>query len=186
MLLSGYWRQGLTEASGLFYLMMLGGSSKWSVDKPHQELKTIVVLSRMTSGIAVHQWTQEQVKVYERAVTTTSQLQNTVWLQYQKLVHKQYLENVVNVVSVKSDAFVIQCNGCNKWSLRKTPELLDFHVEIGGLTDPSYSNSLVWTKRPWICLVSNCQKQSSQCGGWRCCKWEVWPCWETPGSYDQS
>ena len=46
---------------------------------------------------------------------------------YQKLI-----DNDIKVLSVKSDAFVIQCEGFNKWSIRKTKEVLDFDDGIGG------------------------------------------------------
>ena len=46
---------------------------------------------------------------------------------YQKLV-----DNDIKVLSVKSDAFVVQCSGFNKWSLRKTQEVLEFNDGIGG------------------------------------------------------
>ena len=46
---------------------------------------------------------------------------------YQKLT-----ENNVKVLSVKCDAFVVDCSGFNKFGLRKTQQLLDFHDGIGG------------------------------------------------------
>ena len=46
---------------------------------------------------------------------------------YQKLS-----ENNVNVLSIKCDAFVVDCSGFNKFGLRKTQQLLDFHDGIGG------------------------------------------------------
>ena len=41
-------------------------------------------------------------------------------------------ENNVKVLSVKCDAFVVDCSGFNKFGLRKTQQLLDVHDGIGG------------------------------------------------------